>query len=332
MESMPPPIAWSLLGLALAAALFGAIYGLRCVPTCPAPPSLDVPEPLPVGDPPDNVTVAFLGDQGVNADARAVLEMVEANGTDLVVHGGDLGYGAGAAEWDRQINATLGPDFPYIAAVGNHDADRWPAYQARLRARADRAENLTCRGDLGVRSVCVYQGIVVLPSGVGTMGRSHGAYLHRALTQHNATWEVCTWHKNQRPMQVGEKASMTGWGVYETCRSAGALVQTAHSHTYSRTYLMSSFRRGTVVSNNETLHVEGGRSIAFVSGLGGKSIRGHDPTLADNPWWAAIASADTGADYGALICTFDGKRADCAFRMVDGRVADRFTLVSDDPV
>lgn len=332
MASMPPAITWSVLGLALAAAAFGAIFGLQCIPACPEPAGPTVPAPVPVGDPPDNVTVAFLGDQGVGPNARAVLEMAQANGTDLVVHAGDLGYDASPDAWDRQVNRTLGPDFPYVAAVGNHDADRWPAYQSRLQARIDRAANLTCQGDLGVQSVCVYDGIVLLPVGAGTQGVRHGAYLHQALTRHEARWEVCTWHKNQRPMQVGEKASATGWGVYETCRSAGALVQTAHSHTYARTHLMSSFQRGTVVSENATLHLDGGRSVAVVSGLAGRSIRGHDATLADNPWWAAIESADTGASYGALLCTFDGDRADCRFRMIDGRVTDRFVLVSDNPV
>jgi hypothetical protein len=40
-------------------------------------------------------------------------------------------------------------------------------------------------------------------------------------------------------MQVGVKKDAAGWGVYEACRKGGALIATAHDHSYAWTYAIS---------------------------------------------------------------------------------------------
>ena len=37
--------------------------------------------------------VAFIADQGISNDAKAVLELIQREGADLVIHQGDFGYG-----------------------------------------------------------------------------------------------------------------------------------------------------------------------------------------------------------------------------------------------
>ncbi len=54
------------------------------------------------------VTVAFIGDQNVNSDAEAVLQLIVNEGADAVVHSGDLGYNNQPDVWEAQIDAYLG--------------------------------------------------------------------------------------------------------------------------------------------------------------------------------------------------------------------------------
>ncbi len=101
------------------------------------------------------VTVAFIGDQGINSNSRAVLKLIKDEGVDLVLHQGDLGYENNPTRWDTFITNVLGADFPYLASVGNHDM-LWHSpngYQDKLQARLDRIDELTCSGDLGVESL-----------------------------------------------------------------------------------------------------------------------------------------------------------------------------------
>jgi hypothetical protein len=136
-------------------------------------------------------------------------------------------------------------------------------------------------------------------------------------------------------MQVGGKDDDTGWGVYEEARRGGALVATAHEHSYSRTHPMASFELQHVSSSDDVIRLQrdlpstsadDGRSFAFVSGMGGRSIRGQE--LAGD-WWAAIYTSDQGAEPGALFCTFNpgGSRprdAECWFEDVAGVIPDAF--------
>lgn len=285
---------------------------------------------------PQPVTVAFIGDQGMNRNARAVLQLIEAEGADLVLHQGDLDYQNDPTGWDAFITDVLGADFPYLASVGNHDG-LWRSpdgYQDKLQARLDRIDALTCSGDLGVESACTFRGLFFILSGVGTIidedDPDHVAYIRNQLARTDSTWKICSWHKNQRLMQVGGKRDEVGWEAFEACREGGAIVATAHEHSYSRTHLMNDFETQSIASTANTLVIEEGRSFAFVSGLGGKTIRRQ--SRHDEPWWASVYTSDQDANYGALFCTFfvNGKpdRARCYFKDIDGKVPDRFELIS----
>src|SRR5205823_1985076 len=117
-----------------------------------------------------------------------------------------------------------------------------------------------------------------------------------------------------------------------------AIIATAHEHSYSRTYLLSSCQDQTVASTATTLVLsqddpstpaDEGRSFVFVSGLGGKSIR--DQELS-GPWWASIYTSTQGATYGALFGVFDYRGdpglAHFYFKDIGGRVADEFFVRS----
>ena len=65
---------------------------------------------------------------------------------------------------------------------------------------------------------------------------------------------------------------------------------------------MDRFETQSVASTSSTLVIEKGRSFAFVSGLGGKSIR---KERRGGNWWASIYTSKQDADFGALFCTFN---------------------------
>ncbi|MBI1985968.1 MAG: metallophosphoesterase [Rhodospirillales bacterium] len=295
-----------------------------------------------------DLKVAFFGDQGLNARSQAVLRMVKAEGADMILLLGDFDYHDDADAFDGQLTDVLGVDFPVFAAMGNHDVRAWPAYRQKLQGRLQRVAGVRCEGDLGVRAACTYKGLFFALSAVGVWPEggtpadavaeqpAHAAYIADALARSPARWKICAWHKNQHAMQVGRKPDETGWQVYETCRDAGAIIATAHEHSYSRTHLIATFADPPVVaSTDSTLRLAKGRTFAFVSGLGGRSARrlyrgtnGEAPA----PWWASVYTRDNGADAGALFCTFNpgGRKdlAECVFKTIAGDVVDRFRIVA----
>ena len=95
---------------------------------------------------------------------------------------------------------------------------------------------------------------------------------------------------------------------------------------------MSDFARQEIASTAKTLRIEKGRTFAFVSGLGGHSIREQNERLALNPWWAAVYTATQGANFGALFCAFHRNgvenEAHCYFKDIEGNIADEFALIS----
>jgi hypothetical protein len=294
--------------------------------------------------PPPDLTIAFIGDQDVGADAEAVLQLIIAQGSDAVVHSGDLGYEAGPPAWEAQIDAFLGPDFPYFASVGNHDDDWYGpnGYQVRLAARMLRL-GIEWQGDLGVQSSLRWNGVFIVltaPDVVGDGDGFHDLYIRDQLAADDSIWSISSWHRNMRLMQVGDKSDDTGWGVYEQSRRGGAIVATAHEHSYSRTHQMSSFETQQVASfsssfalaeDDPNTPVDEGRSFAFVSGLGGRSIR--DQEL-DGEWWASIYTDTQNANFGALFGVFayggDPHLARFYFKDIDGTVVDEFFVRSAD--
>jgi len=74
------------------------------------------------------------------------------------------------------------------------------------------------------------------------------------------------------------------------------------------------------------------QSFAFVSGVGGLSLRSWETQLANNPWWAAVAATNNGIGYGALYCQFniDGQenKAHCEQIDINGNTWDDFDIYS----
>ncbi len=277
------------------------------------------------------LTVAFIGDQGTGDNARAVLQLVADEGVDLLLIQGDLGYDRNAStKWIANIDEILGEKFPVLLTVGNHENYEWPAYRQWLVQRIQDVPELTCQGDPGVKAHCSFRGvsIVQVAPGVneveGVSGRDdYATYLDNELSNSANVWRICSWHKNQKSMQVGDKSDATGWDVYSACLKNGGIVATAHEHSYSRTFLMNDFENHTVAHQNDLLEIGPGSSFAFVSGLGGRRVR--EQKLSGN-WWASIYSATQNASHGALFCTLTDNRGTCRFKDIVGAVPDQFIL------
>ena len=70
---------------------------------------------------PINMTIGFLGDQGLSDNARKVLQMLKHENVDLILHAGDITYeDIQANKWVGMIRENTG-NIPYLAVVGNHD-------------------------------------------------------------------------------------------------------------------------------------------------------------------------------------------------------------------
>jgi hypothetical protein len=275
-----------------------------------------------------------------------VLRLVKSEGAHAVIHIGDFDYVENVDGWHAQIDAVLGPNFPYFASIGNHDVPSWPGpsgYQAGLQARLARIPGASCTGDLGVNSVCRYRGLMFVLSGVGTYGDGTEDYLESVIDAPDV-WRLCVWHKNQHDMQVGGKLDEVGWRAYQICQTYGAPIVTAHEHSYGRTYALTAVGDGLVdhgfVGSPNALVIDRGRTVVFQSGLGGHSYRLWNGD--DAPWWATIYASkkqvmndveigvDKVVEYGALFIDFhvdeDPYLARGYFKTTGGKVVDEFSL------
>ena len=277
------------------------------------------------------VKVAFTGDQGHDDNARAVLNMIANEGTDLLLIQGDLGYDPNAHDsWESNLNSALGSNFPVLSVVGNHENYDWPEYHRLINSRIDRAGELSCSGNPGVKAHCKFRNIEIVQVSPGITEvdgvkpeDNYDGYIKDSFSGQSDKWRICSWHKNQKDLQTGNKGNSTGWDEYRACLNAGAIVAVAHEHAYSRTHLLSSFENRTVVHRNSDMTIEPGRSFMFVSGLGGKSIREQSR---GGDWWASIYTASQGATHGALFCDFESQTARCYCKAINGSVIDEFTL------
>jgi uncharacterized protein (TIGR03437 family) len=180
-----------------------------------------------------------------------------------------------------------------------------------------------------VQSTVKYKGLCFVLVAPDVIGSGHDVYLRNQLAADNSIWKIAGWHKNQRLMQVGLKLDEAGWAVYEEARKGGAILATAHEHSYSRTHLLSNMPDRTIVNTANVLNVAKNQSFAFVSGLGGQSIR---PQFLSGAWWASIYTSSQGAKSGALFGVFnaDGvaNRAKFYFKDVGGKIVDQFEVIS----
>ena len=294
---------------------------------------------------PANLKIAFIGDQALGPNSVAVLNLIKSEGAQAVMHSGDLDYTDNPAAWEAQVNSVLGSNFPYFVAIGNHDELAWrgaAGYQQYVINRFNRV-GITWTGDLGVQSTFHYKGLffVITAPGIssGFDSGNSDTYIKDQLAADNSVWSICSWHKDMKLMQVGGKEDETGWGVYEEARKGGAVIATGHEHSYSRTHLLSSMMNQTVAGTSNTLTLTKGNSFAFVSGLGGNSVR---PQLLSGPWWASISAATCLAgdpvcqpegNFGALFGVFNvddqPNKASFYFKDISGRIVDSFTVISN---
>ena len=299
-----------------------------------------------------NLKVAFIGDSGYGAEFQVVLTLIQSEGADIVLHQGDFDYSGDADGFFQDVDSILGPTFPYFASVGNHDIASWPTdcgdtdgcYAQFLKDRMATLGIVPDDPDLNDQMYSVtYRGLKMIFVGQssGAGDSTYAPYINNQLSGDDHIWKICSWHKNQRAMPVGGKSDQAGWAVYETCKDSGAIVATGHEHSYHRTKTLTSMVNQTIDSlwpSANNLRVTEGASFAFVSGLGGKSIRDQERCLPTaypygcNGEWASIYTSDQGAQHGALFITFnvdgDPNKAHGYFKNVSGEVVDEFAVIA----
>jgi predicted phosphodiesterase len=297
--------------------------------------------------PPPGLRIAFFGDSGLGSNARAVLQLVKNQGADLAFSLGDLDYANDPAAWEAQLDAILGTNFPVLWVCGNHDDSRWGGaggYQSYLEARANRL-GIHWAGSLGELASVEWNGVLFLLTAPHVLqdGDAVSAPFIRSAAAADANrhpWRFSTWHVLMRAMQAGGKGNESGWGVYEESRKAGAVIATAHEHSYSRTHLLLNMQTQTIayagspltlLDDDLSTPLDEGRSFAFVSGLGGQSIRNQEVSGAH---FAKVYTSDQSATYGALFCTLNGPprfnpyAGLCEFINVGGQIVDSFEIFS----
>lgn len=279
--------------------------------------------------------IAFVGDTGADASFQNVLNLIKAEGANLTVLLGDTSYNKDEDyKWDEMVRKTLGSTDPVLFVVGNHDIDDsdYATVRDLAQARLDKQSALKCANSYPSATsssgmTCQLNNVFIATSGVGTTGKQAEQEASLASNLNTApagAWRICAWHKNQRDMQVGGKRDETGWASYEICREKGAIIATGHEHSYSRTHLLSSMSNKTVDSTQSPYLLSNGKTIAFVSGLGGTPPRKQQQK--DGNWWGKIYTATQDAKHGVLFGTFYEKHADFYFKNVKGDIIDSFTV------
>lgn len=294
--------------------------------------------------PPPNFLVAFTGDQSLSSNARAVLELIRNEGASMTLVSGDLAYNendaASPQKWDAMVSEILGDSYPLFVSQGNHDEKHWSGYRDVISARLARLSGDECTGDIGRESVCRFNGLTF----TSTYRRANADFIRNALGNTNSLWTICSWHHNQQAMQVGGKGDEVGWGPYEACRQAGAIIATAHEHSYQRTKTLFNTETQAIDPqwpDSSRLRVAEGATFVFVSGAGGNSIRDQERCLPSTPpygckgEWANIYTSTQNAKFGALFIRFNvngnPRLARGYFKTVDGQVIDEFTITNERP-
>jgi predicted phosphodiesterase len=306
-------------------------------------------EPAPLVATPENLRVAFFGDHGLGPDSLATLQLVLSEDADFLVVLGDFDYKNDPAAWHAQLDEGLGEDFPMFAVAGNHDTSAWDGYRDVLMDRLEPIKDADCSGEIGVQSNCLYRGVDLVLSGVGTMFPEskipHVDYLTETLAESPSIWRVCAWHKNQHDMQLGGKGNEVGWGAYQACQDGGAIVATGHEHTYGRTKTLTQLgneKEGHgAIGEADIVEVGPGRTFVFVSGMGGTGIRAFGASHEDDTWWATqytsnvytvngVAVDEYEPELGVLFIDFhvdgDPYKAHGYFKNLTGEMIDEFTI------
>ena len=282
-----------------------------------------------------NLKIGFIGDTGTGTNLRNVLNLVKNEGSAAVVVQGDMSYSANPSTWWSDVEAVLGTSFPVFISRGNHDDSSWTGYLGTANNHLGGAERVIGAHNANYKTT--FRGLVIATIALG----DSGARITPFLQNDPHIWKICNWHQNQAAMQVGGKGDEMGWDVYETCRAQGAIIQTGHEHSYSRTKTLTNMTAQTIdssCSSAGSLCVGPGRTFANVVGLGGNSVRDQQrclpatPPYGCNGVWASIYTSNQSATYGAQFITFnagDPKLATGYFKNINGAVVDNFTITHD---
>ena len=290
------------------------------------------------------VKLAFTGDTGDGKNYQAVANLIK-NEKGVVVIAGDMTYSSNPPLWWSSTETVLGNAYPVFLARGNHDDSSWDGFLPKATNHLDGAQRIA--GPHSAAYKTVYKGVSLVAIRKGDTE----ATIRQLFANDNHLWKVCYWHQNMATMQVGAKTDEMGWNVYEACRELGAIVITAHEHSYSRTRTltnMASQKVDATCNGIDKLCVGRGRTYVTVTGLGGNSVRGQErclpaapqpphPSLntsnASCPMWGSIYTANQGATYGALIIEFnpdgDARKAHGIFKSVQGKIIDDYVVTHD---
>ena len=288
----------------------------------------------------EEIRIAFIGDQGGSeflSNDIEVLKLIKNENVDLVIHQGDLGFEpASPTEWDERISKYLGTDFLYVFSQGHHDQEIiWSEYQEKMNERIEKNSNISCEGNLGVKSFCNYKDVyfTLMAPGEYTSDSDFELYVENKFSESDSFWKICSMHNELTAMEAEKKSGKTGMEVFEACKNAGAIIATGHLHFYSRTGNIVEFTDSKkYVTDPEwdklnKLKTSYGSSFIFISGLGGSPISGQ---IYDE--WPINYSSAQNATYGGLFCTFNAggqpNKAFCYFKDIDERIIDEFTITS----
>jgi hypothetical protein len=305
-----------------------------------------------------NLKVAFIGDTGDGDAFSSVIRLIKAEEADLVMHQGDFSYGTGpTVAWTAAID-QLGKAIPYLGADGNHD--HWRQYTPFFERQIKKTGVTLTHGAVASGSYAItYKGlrIVLNPEG------GDPSFNRSVLRQDDHIWKLCGWHHNRTDFQAGAKPDDVSLQTYQGCIDGGAIIATAHEHSYSRTYSLanlSAAQHGAFGDPKIMQIAKGnpGKSFIFVSGLGGRSSRDyHAAEHDDDGWWASIYTSNryckytcTAPDFsqqdkshdighyeytwGVLFIVFNVDnspyKARGYFKTITGEIIDEFTITADD--
>ncbi|HEY3496785.1 MAG TPA: metallophosphoesterase, partial [Polyangiaceae bacterium] len=264
-----------------------------------------------------NLVVAFIGDQGRNEDAIAVVDLIRDEGAQAVVHNGDLDYADTPSIFLDLINTRLGSSFPYFAVLGNHEEAAHGTYATALADRANGIPEMrdNCSGTQGYETSCNFRGVRIVQSCVGLGGIVQAMcgkdatrpidHIRSSLQNDDSIWSVCNWHKVQSQMTVGDNPDEAGWQAYRACMEEGAIIITAHNHTYSRSYTLTDIDNTNVAANKgkigtaQAMQVGPGRTFVLVTGIGGRGLYAAKGGAGPEAWWASYFTDELWLESGA---------------------------------
>lgn len=279
--------------------------------------------------------VGFIGDTSTGTNFRNVLTLIKNEGAAAVVVEGDMSYSANPTAWWNDVDTVLGTTFPVFISRGNHDDSSWSGYLPRADQHLGGATREPGAHDANYKTT--FRGLVIATIKKG----DSGARISPFFEGDSHIWKICQWHQNQQAMQVGSKTDEMGWDVYETCRQYGAIIETGHEHSYSRTKTLTSMSSQIVDStctSASSLCLGPGRTFANVVGLGGNSVRDQQRCLPTTPpygcngEWAFIYTSNQSATFGAQFIVFNAGDPNLAtgyFKNVTGQTVDSFTITHD---